>query len=139
MERENRGTQTVAVLLCGLLLSTGAGGAMAQSRSAVAMENSLLGVRLLQSYRVVLQKYGQPTRVYAFDQPCGLDYALNSRGLPTGGIKNVYDLGGAGGGTGPSLAASSGSPYGVVSGGGPRMGMGMGMPASGGLPTFPTG
>ncbi|MDW8208474.1 MAG: hypothetical protein RMJ43_11600, partial [Chloroherpetonaceae bacterium] len=91
-----------------------------------APEPSFMGIRLLASFREVLKRFGQPQEIQI-----GEPY------IPGTGAPQVTTPGS--GGLAMGGPAMGGSPYGVVSGGGPRMGMGMGMPASGGLPTFPTG
>ena len=48
------------------LPASGGGGA------AVSMEKSLLNIRILQSYKKVLARYGQPTRIYQRNE--GFDF-----------------------------------------------------------------
>lgn len=139
--------------LCGLTILGGllAGAPLPRASAKVgAIDKELLGIRLLQSYKSVLQLYGQPTRIYRIDEAPVLIPALDASGKETGGIKGLGDSsqsGGSPGGGGPM--GMGGSPMGMPGSGGPMMpgsggpmmpggkgkGGGMGMPGSGG----PTG
>lgn len=102
---------------CGLLML------MPQPSRAAGVEKSLLGVRILQTYREVLKIYGAPTRVYRLTEKVLVVESLSPDGDLTGGIRSLSE-GVAGGGGGPS--ASGGMPGGE---GGP--GSGGGMPSAG--------
>ncbi|MCW3094473.1 MAG: hypothetical protein JWL77_91 [Chthonomonadaceae bacterium] len=120
---------------CGLLMLT------PQPSRAAGVEKSLLGVRILQTYREVLKLYGAPTRVYRITEKVPVVESTNADGDLTGGIRSLGDSAGGGmpGGGGPP--GSGGMPG---SGGGARAGSSMqvpgeggkggGMPGSGGMP-----
>ncbi len=122
-----------ASMLSGLMLanpkpSLGAGTHKARPRMASAhvgvIEKSLLGIRMLASYKSVLNMYGQPNRVYRMGESVNLAYSLDANGNQTGGIRGFLDT---------ADSASSARP-----GGGPGMPGGMpGMPA--GMPGMPSG
>jgi hypothetical protein len=103
----------------------------------VAIEKELLGVRVLQSYREVLLRYGAPTRIFRATETVNYLGAVNLAGQPTGGIIGLLDSsssGGAGGPGGPMM----GGPGGPMMGGPPGMrGAGKGM--GGGLQGLPGG
>ena len=125
-----------ASLLSGLLLanakpSLGAGTRKARPRAAAArvgvIEKSLLGIRMLASYKSVLNLYGQPARVYQKGEFVEYAWKSDANGNNTGGIQGFSDT---------VNAASSGRP-----GGGPGMPGGMpGMPSGmpGGMPGMPS-
>lgn len=111
------------------------------------VEMSLLGIRLLNSYRTVLAHYGQPSRIYALGEMVGTLASYNADGQPTGAVAGLSDtLGGGGqpggfpgrggmGPMGPGIGGPAGFPgKGMVPGvGGPAVGMspGVGGPAMG--------
>ena len=74
------------------------------SSGSVSVEKGLLGIRILQSYRTVLRKYGQPAGVYPAGSVVNMDMVVDSTGALTGGVRGP----GQGGGTGPALAAGGG-------------------------------
>lgn len=104
----------------GMLLILAAG-RPADARRPVSMEKSLLGIRILQGYQAVLQKYGPPHRVYRATELVDMVDALDAVGMPTGGVRALgvaaAPAGGFGGGPmagGPSIAsaAAAGGPRG---------------------------
>ena len=114
--------------LCGLCLL---GGLMAgtplprASAKASTIDKELLGVRLLQSYKTVLQMYGAPTRVLRADEAVELLNATDLYGKETGGVKGFSDTAQGGGMTG---GGRSGGMGGMMGGSGGPMGPPMGMP-----------
>lgn len=52
-------------------------------------EKSLLGIRILQSYKVALAKLGQPSRIFRADEYLELQYDYDVKGKPTGGVNDV--------------------------------------------------
>ena len=116
--------------LCGLTILGGllAGAPLPRASAKVgAIDKELLGIRLLQSYKSVLQLYGQPTRIYRIDEAPLLIPALDASGKETGGIKGLGDSsqsGGAPGGGGPMGMPGSGGPMGMPGSGGPIGGAG---------------
>src|SRR5579862_6377805 len=103
------GVLGLGVLTLGLPASAGGGGAF-------GIEKSLIGIRMLQSYKDVLRKFGPPTRVYRNDETVGLVEAYDSKGNPTGGILGFSDsLAALGGGQ------TGGAPGGMLGGGPPGM------------------
>src|SRR5207253_995734 len=97
---------------------------------SVAVEKSLLGIRILQSYKDVFRKYGQPNRVYRVDEMVDLVEATDSQGRLTGGIRGLGDEMQSAGNTNPFAGRAPGTP-----GGFPGMPGAMARP--GGLPGFP--
>jgi hypothetical protein len=91
-----------------------------------SVETSLLGIRVLNTYRTVLAKYGQPTRIYRNGETVELEFIYDANGNPTGGIRGLGDSANTGGG--PGMMGGGGRPG---MGGGPGM-MGGGRP--GGYP-----
>ena len=103
------------------------------SAKAGSIDKELLGIRLLQSYKAVLQTYGQPTRIYRADELVDLINATDANGRETGGISGIGGSSQSGGGGFP------GGPGGMPGlGGGPISRPG-GMPGSGGFPGAPMG
>ncbi len=109
------------------------------------VDKQLLGVRLLQSYKQVLQLYGQPTRIYRNNETVNFIPATDANGRETGGVKGLgdsADSGGAGAGGGKGgMPGSMGMPgTGGFPGGGAVPGRssgpqgGVGGPGSGGAP-----
>ena len=133
----------------GALVSLGVTHAGAGKAVPVTAENSLLGVRLLDSYKSILSRFGQPAEVQVgmpVEGGDGAGGAPGGMGAPGGGM----GMPGSGGGPmGPPMGMPGG--MGGMMGGsagpmGPPRGMpgmpgGMGMPGSGGptLPGFPGG
>jgi hypothetical protein len=124
--------------LCGLCMVGGllAGTPLPRASAKVGtIDKELLGIRLLQSYKAVLQLYGQPTRIYRADEFVNLIIATDANGRETGGISAIGDGSQSGGGGFPGGGAMpgmgggrpSGMPGGMPGSGGP-----MGMPGSGG-------
>ncbi len=119
-----------AAALCGLLMLT------PQPSRAAGVEKSLLGVRILQTYREVLKLYGAPTRVYRITEKVLVVESLGPDGDLTGGIRSLGD---AGPGGMPGGGPSSSGPGSGGGGGGPRAmsapggkgGDGPGMPSGG--------
>lgn len=103
-----------------------------QPSRAAGVEKSLLGVRILQTYREVLKLYGAPTRVYHLAETVLVQEAYGPDGDLTGGIVAI--------GEGTNTGGPGGGPPG--SGGGPSSGGGMPgspgrgarVPGSGGMP-----
>ncbi len=110
----------------GFLASVGALGliALAQAapaRAASTIEKSLLGVRILQTYREVLAHYGAPTRVYRLGETIYIQEDTDADGKLTGGIRALLD-GAATGSGGPSGAGGAPSSGGSPSSGGGSVG-----------------
>src|SRR5262249_12930836 len=111
----------------------------AQAAAPVATEKSLLGIRILQSYRDVLKKYGTPTRVFMQGEVVDFAYNADAQGNSTGGVRGFADTTGATVVGGPGF----GAPGGGSMMGGPRMGGGTagmsGAPMMGGPGGMPGG
>ena len=91
--------------------------------TASGIEKSLLGIRVLQSYKSVLARYGQPTRVYRLGETLEFVHEMDANGKYTGGISGLVDMANAMGATGGS--GKQGGPPGGYSppgGGGGRQG-----------------
>ena len=56
-------------------------------------EKALLGVRILQSYKVALAKLGQPTRIFRADEYIEIQYDADAKGAFTGGVTDVVSGG----------------------------------------------
>lgn len=107
-----RGMELIAGMtaVCGLLMLA------PQPVHAAGVEKSLLGVRILQTYREVLKLYGAPTRVYRLTEKVLVVESVNADGDLTGGIRSLSE--GASGGM-PGSGGGPGSSGGPSSGGGP--------------------
>ncbi len=117
-----------------------AGPTQASRRSE--MEKSLLGIRVLQSYRVVLARFGQPTRIYRYGETVHTVLAVDPNGRPTGGIRALEDSGNGSAGS-PGFGGGMSGAMGGMAGGMPGMagrmpgmpgGMSGSMPMSGSFP-----
>ena len=112
--------------------------ALAPARAAapVTIEKSLLGIRILQSYKDVLAKWGPPRLIARGDEVIIYTPVLDPEGNDLGGIRGISYTGGTSGGAGGGSGPSSGGGMGGKGGGGtPRMpGTGQGKmgPSSGG-------
>ncbi len=109
----------------------------ATAAKPVAIEKDLLGVRVLQSYREVLARYGAPIRVFRANETVNYTEAVSLDGAGTGGILGVAGAttGGpmVGAGGGPMMGAGGmGGPGAPMMSGGPGGG-GPGMMGSGGM------
>ena len=119
--------------VCGLLML------MPQPARAAGVEKSLLGVRILQTYREVLRLYGAPTRVYRITEKVLVAESINADGDLTGGIRSLGDSAGGG------MPGGGGSPGSGGRGGGGSAGSpgsasdGMPMPGSKGRGGSPGG
>jgi hypothetical protein len=116
---------------CGLLMLT------PQPSRAAGVEKSLLGVRILQTYREVLKLYGAPTRVYRITEKVLVVESTSADGELTGGIRSLGEgaAGGMPGGGGPPGSGGPGTGgYPGAPGEGGSMPGGKGMPGSGGMP-----
>ena len=123
----------LGTILAGAALLVQNGYASAEKRYA-EIENSLLGIHILSSYRTVLAKYGQPYRVYRMhDMPVFIP-ALGVQGQETGGIIGISDS--LGGGT-PGASGTQTAGYPGMNGGRPGMGGGMPPGFAGGGPGMP--
>lgn len=127
----------------GILMSSAAAAsliALAPARAAapVTIEKSLLGIRILQTYRDVLSKLGQPRLVVRNGEYVLMESALDPSGNDLGGVRSVgYEGGGSsGGGSSPSMGGPGSGGPGMPGGG--KMGKSMGGPGSGG-PGMPGG
>ncbi len=113
------------------LPASGGGGA------AVSMEKSLLNIRILQSYKKVLARYGQPNRIYQRNEAFDFIPAVDVKGNPTGGVKGLADMeqpaspGANTAGFGGGMMGGRGAMGGPRMGGG-SMGGAMGAPRMGG-------
>jgi hypothetical protein len=107
-----------------LLLLTPAQPLSAAKRPSV-VEKELLGIRILQSYRTVLAKYGQPTRIYRGGESVLMIGAQDANGNLTGGVTGLEDGtssgGGMGGGRGGMPGGKGGGMPGMQGGGMPGM------------------
>ena len=56
-------------------------------------EKSLLGIHILQSYKVVLAKLGQPHRLFRGDEQLEIRYEPDAKGVPTGGVVDIVSIG----------------------------------------------
>ncbi|HLV79195.1 MAG TPA: hypothetical protein VKT32_02905 [Chthonomonadaceae bacterium] len=105
--------------LCGILGLALLAAALPASAGTIRIEKSLIGIRMLQSYRDVLRKFGPPTRVYRNDETVGLIEAYDKKGNPTGGILGFSDslaaLGGGQTGAPPTMRGMAGFPGGMGS------------------------
>ncbi len=95
------------------------------------IEKSLLGIRVLDTYRTVLNRYGEPFRIYRAGEMPVLQYAYNNLGQNTGAVTGVGNSAGQNTGTfgGPGKGGGYGRPGapGMMGPGGPGM-MGPGGP-----------
>jgi hypothetical protein len=126
-----------------------------QAATPTAREDSLLGVRLLSSYKTVLQRFGQPAEIQvgmaegngegeggatAGAMPgLGGGFPGGPMGMAGGipgssGGPSLPGFGGPGGGRPSGMPGSGGGPMGMAGGGMPGSGGPMGMPGSGGGP-----
>ena len=91
------------------------------------IEKSLLGIRVLDTYRAVLSKYGEPYRIYRAGEMPILQFAYNNLGENTGAVTGVGETAGQNTGAvgGPGKGAGGygrpGAP-GMMGPGGPGMG-----------------
>ena len=104
-------------------------------------EKSLLGIRILQSYKVALAKLGQPYRILRADEYVEIVYDYDVKGNPTGGVNDVTSGGDVQkdtpGGSGspadaPPPGDNTGDPNADPAAGGPNAGT-PGSPPNGGL------
>src|SRR5438477_11607000 len=86
----------------------------AQAAPPVAAEKSLLGIRILQTYKDVFRKYGPPNRVYRYDELVDLVEATDSQGRLTGGIRGLADDMQGGGNMGPGAGGFPGMAGGAM-------------------------
>jgi hypothetical protein len=128
-------------LLMGLAIVGGVSLPASGGGGAVSMEKSLLNIRILQSYKKVLARYGQPTRIYRRDEAFDFIPAVDSKGMPTGGVKGLADMAQAAPTMAGGAGAAMGGPAGMMAGGsmGGAMrplppGMGGSMPGMGTVP-----
>ena len=134
--RINFGLRYGLPLLSGALLLTALPTPAAPSRT----EKSLLGIRVLQNYKAVLAKFGQPTRVYRNGEAVRLVESVDAKGEATGGIRGLADdsstLAAAPGGRGGRPGMMGGGMPGMAAPPGMMgmMGMPPGMMGSGGAP-----
>jgi hypothetical protein len=133
---------TVGGAALGGLLALAALRAIPANAASPRAEKGLLGIRILQSYRDVLRKYGQPDRVYPSNQLIQVDEVTNQFGEFTGGVRGFLDersrtVTAANQGRGPA----GGAGRAAMPGGMPGMPGGMpGMPGGyGGYPGMPGG
>jgi hypothetical protein len=117
---QTRTTRARGIAAVGLLTALASAGALAQTLKTPPPEKSLLGVRLLASYKDVLAKFGQPNEIQVGDPTVSGQGQLAA----TGGASS-----GSGGYPGLGLPGMSGGPMGGGKGmSGMPMGMGSGMP-----------
>lgn len=106
------------------------------AQPAIHTEDSLLGIRLLDSYKSVLKKYGQPAEIQVGNP---LAPEADAAG-PGGGPGGMPGLPGSGGGGIPGSYGMPGGPGGMPGSYGAPTGGGIpgsyGTPGSGGLPGF---
>ena len=119
-----------AAAVCALLMLA------PQPSRASGVEKSLLGVRILQTYREVLKLYGAPTRVYRLTEKVLVLESISPDGDLSGGIRSLGESV-AGGGGGPASGGMPGAGGGPGSGGG--MPGGKGGSSYGGGPGGPSG
>ena len=122
-----------AELICGLAAAFGiltmTAQAPARADKPVAIEKEFLGIRMLQSYKQVLARYGAPTYVFRIGDPLLLLDARNLKGEITGGVVGI-DNGGSSTGTNGGGAAGGGGRL----GGGPPASSGGAGGGGGGIP-----
>lgn len=113
--------------VCGLLMSA------PQPSRAAGVEKSLLGVRILQTYREVLKLYGAPTRVYRMTEKVLVVESVNAEGDLSGGIRSLVDStsGGMPGGGGPPGSGGTSGEGGMPGPKGTRSSSSGGSPGSG--------
>ena len=103
----------------------------ASHRYVSPIEKSLLGIRVLDTYRAVLDRYGEPYRIYRAGEMPVLQYAYNNLGENTGAVTGVGNSAGQNSGTfgAPGKGGNYGRPGapGMMGPGGPGM-MGPGGP-----------
>lgn len=106
------------------------------------IETSLLDIRVLQSYRDVLARYGQPTGIYRLDETPQFQEEYDANGKPTGAIVGLGDIGTSSptpaGGAPRAVGAPGGFPGGGYPGGG-YPGGGGGYPGGAGRGARPGG
>ncbi len=73
-------------------------------------EKSLLGVRVLQSYKVALAKLGQPDRILRADEYVNVIYDIDAKGNYTGGILDITSGGDVSKDTPNSVSPGGGPP-----------------------------
>ena len=153
--RNRVGSLTMAGLLATALVPAASSVLYAQrpTRSASGVEKNLAGIRILQSYKSVLDRFGAPSRIFRKDEIASYIYSRDANGLLTGGVTGYGDttqssganLASAGPGAGGGMMASMGGRGGGMPGmGGPpagaagmmaaMSGRGGGMPGMGGPP-----
>ena len=87
------------------------------SNAETGFEKSLLGVRILQNYKVALAKLGQPDRIFRADEYIDFAFDYDAKGAATGGITDIISGGDVqkdmiAGGDAPAPAAPPGDPNG---------------------------
>jgi hypothetical protein len=123
----------------------------ARAAAPVTMEKSLLGIRILQTYKDVLARLGQPKVIVTGGEGPFRDRAVDPSGNFVGAIQDVVygDSASTGGGGGGMMGAKGGGmgvpgmgpmgPMGAMTGGGGMMGMGKKGDGGGGAPAMPGG
>ena len=123
----------------------------ARAAAPVAMEKNLLGIRILQTYKDVLARLGQPKVIVTGGEGPFRDRAVDPSGNFVGAIQNLSysESGSTGGGGGGMMGAKGGGMMSMASmgpmgpmtgGGGGPMGMGKkGDGGGGGGPAMPGG
>ena len=105
-------------MVCGLTIALGLTALCpipaARADKPVSIEKELLGIRVLQTYKQVLARYGAPTYIFKLGEPLLLLDARNLKGDITGGVIGV-DNGGSGAG---NAGGSPGGPGGFAGKGG---------------------
>ena len=114
-----------AGLICGLAAALGlltlTTLPSAKADKPVAIEKEFLGIRMLQTYRQVLARYGAPTYIFRNGETLQLLEARNLKGELTGGILGIDNGGG-------STASNGGGGGSGQLPGGPSAGGGGGIP-----------
>ncbi len=105
------------------LLTFGLSSQTILAQKSASAEKSLLGIRVLQTYKDVMRKYGAPHGIYRNGDIVNMVEAVDAEGSPTGGILALGDSA-----PGQTMAATGGGRQGMMGGmpGGAR-GMGGGM------------
>ncbi len=112
----------------------------ARAAAPVTMEKGLLGIRILQTYKDVLARLGQPKVMVTLNETASVEDAVDPNGNDLGGIRSVSYGGSSSGSAGGGSATKGGGgmgmpglgPMGPMTGGGGGGMMGMGKKGDGG-------
>ena len=127
----------ISGIVCGLAgLTAFSALPAARADKPVSIEKELLGIRVLQTYKQVLAKYGAPTYIFKQGEALLLLDARNLKGDITGGVIGIDNGGSGAGNSGGGTQANSGgfAGKGGGSGAGPPGSFGGGGQRGGGAP-----